>query len=531
MGALLSTMVRTRRGFLLAWLLSLVGFVAVTPVIYHSAYPDPADLEALLPSFENNLGVRVMYGRLPDPFSFGAMATWEVGALTAILGGLMALLLAVRLVRGAEEDGVTEMVRVTGMERRTPMAAASVVVFGACLALGIGVAAVTLANRALVPEIQIRGSIYYGVALAIISSFFGALGLLTSQISVTARQARGLGLAVLAAAYVARAIADVNEIAWLRALSPLGWRDVIGPYTHDRALPALGTALVVALVAALAWYVAGRRDLGAPWPARSDRAARGTRRYRGYGPLRLRLHLERSTITWWMIALLAISSVWGSISGDMGKVLDDSPQTRAYLEGLGGQGAAETVYLLAIGPFFAIVVACAVVYVAGSAHRDETAGILTGELASGICVRTAYWHSTLIAFVTAVLTSVLGALVFAAAADGATDVDVWDTAWWAGVSALPPAIAVLGLTVLLAGFLPRWTALAWAPVAVSGFMTFFGPLLDVPDWVQDLTLFNWAIGQQDGSLEWTGSIVLTACGVLLCALGIWAVGRRDLECG
>src|SRR5699024_2542430 len=89
-----------------------------------------------------------------------------------------------------------------------------------------------------------------------------------AQIAGTPRGARGLGMAYVAVAFAVRAYAGVREIDWLRWLSPLGWRDIVNPYSGDRVWPLVVMLVVTVALMAGAVAVSGARDLGAVWPAR-----------------------------------------------------------------------------------------------------------------------------------------------------------------------------------------------------------------------------------------------------------------------
>src|SRR5699024_2191832 len=138
MTTLLRLHLRTRRGFLIGWLTPLIAFMAVTPPAYRATYPNQTELEVLAEPMRVNLGLRAMYGIVPDPFTFGAFTQWETGMWVSILGSVMAILLAVRLTRATEDDGIAEIVRSSGLTTRTHAASAAIVVIGACAALGLG---------------------------------------------------------------------------------------------------------------------------------------------------------------------------------------------------------------------------------------------------------------------------------------------------------------------------------------------------------------------------------------------------------
>ena len=109
------------------------------------------------------------------------------------------------------------------------------------------------------------GSVAFGAAWGATGLLFAAVGGITAQLSVSARAATGLGLIVLAVAYVARAVGDLAEggPGWLSWLSPIGWSQQVRAFSGTRwgilVLPLVATAVLVVV----AFVLRRRRDLGA----------------------------------------------------------------------------------------------------------------------------------------------------------------------------------------------------------------------------------------------------------------------------
>lgn len=119
---------RSARWFLAAWIVPLIALIAVIPRTYHDTYPNAEELKRLADPMRGQLGLRVLYGVVPDPLTIPGFTIWEAGMWVILLGCIMSLLLAIRLTRAAEEDGILEVVRITGMSRATPNLAAAATV-------------------------------------------------------------------------------------------------------------------------------------------------------------------------------------------------------------------------------------------------------------------------------------------------------------------------------------------------------------------------------------------------------------------
>jgi ABC-2 type transport system permease protein len=92
-----------------------------------------------------------------------------------------------------------------------------------------------------------------------------------------------------------------------------------------------------------------------------------------------------------------------------------------------------------------------------------------------------------------------------------------------------PAMWLLaGATLLLYGLLPRWSLAAWALVAWVFVAAMFGILLDLPQWLLNLSPFQHVPALPAASMSWPPIVVLTAVAVAMIAAGLAALDRRDL---
>lgn len=530
MTTLLRLHLRTRRGFLIGWLTPLIAFMAVTPPAYRATYPDQLELEVLAEPMRLNLGLRAMYGIVPEPFTFGAFTQWETGMWVSILGSVMAILLAVRLTRATEDDGIAEIVRSSGLTTRTHALSAAIVVIGACVALGIGSAVALLACSTAIEGMSAIGCALTGAVVAAATSAAGVIGVVAGHAAKTARGARGLALAYLALAYAVRAIADVRELDWLRPLSPLGWRDVVAPFSENRAWTLIPMAAAVLALAWLSVAVAARRDLGATWPERSgDGAALRRTNWRGHGSWGLRARLEWPALLGWGVATIALTVFFMSMTGEMTSMLESSPGTAELARQMAGGSTMEDVFTELMGTWLGLLVSCAAVQATLSVRGDEAAGRLAPELAAGVRRPRPHLIAWAVAVAAVTVIIAIAAPLGATAAQASTDTpDVGSGALWSLGGQWPAAVAAAGIAVFFAATLPKVAWLAWLPVAWSGVTTFFGGIFGYPDWLMDVSLFAHAPHAADGTVDWTGPLVLVGIGLAGALLGALAVGKRDL---
>ncbi|WP_448851762.1 hypothetical protein [Corynebacterium sp. 335C] len=523
---------RTCGWFLVGWLLPMAGILAATPEGYRETFPTQEQLLGYAVPMGSSTAMAALYGPLKPPYTYGSVSNWQSASQVAVLGSVMAVLLAVKLTRAGEDAGVAELTGALGLRPRARTAAAGVVVLFAALLLGAIHAGAFLYRSGTVDGLPAADCVLAGAATAATTAAAGAGGLLAAELCATARSARIAALSAVGVAYLVRAVGDAKDWAVLRAVSPLGWRDVLRPFGDDaRAWPLALMAAAVLGVAGFALAVHARRDTGAAWPG-TRRARRTARRApAGLGPWALRLRLDRPALLGWGAAAVAITAAMLMLTGEVADLSESSPESAAYMAAIaGGSGASYAdAYVNAVGTVTAVIVLCAVIQTVLAVHGDEASGRLVHELAVGaprhrpllVSWATGLAASTLILAVSALVGS-------AVAQQGSSGDDVFAHGLWTIGGHWPALVCAAGVAALLAGALPRLTWLAWVVVVWSGIDSYLGELFGFPDWMLDWSLLAHAPRHLDGEFDWTGAVVLVTAGLLMALAGAWAAGRRDV---
>ena len=99
----------------------------------------------------------------------------------------------------------------------------------------------------------------------------------------------------------------------------------------------------------------------------------------------------------------------------------------------------------------------------------------------------------------------------------------------AAVARLPAAMMLPAVAVLLFGLLP-WesTALAWTAVALVGVIGVFGPPLQWPAWVMDISPFTQIPKLPGGTVSAEPLLWLCAVALTIGTVGLLGLRRRDL---
>lgn len=511
---------RSKRTFILLWSIPLALLLSSVPQAIESSYPNQAQLNAVIEQMRASLGTTVFYGIPAVDMGYSGWTVWETVPWMLILGSVMSIMLAASIGRAAEENGQLEVLSSTGVSTRQIRSLTIATVFITAAFFGLLCTLVLLAQMLVVEGFTVSGSVLCGLLITSVVSCLGLITLLGGEILGTARQARSTGLAFLAVFFILRAIADVYTISWLRWFSPLGWRDLIAPYTKDDGWPLLVMLLVLIL---LATPTAIRsRDLNDQVVHIADHKPRA----RGFGPLGLLWNLQQAPILGWIGSIIVLAVGFFGMTGEMTSVFEQASDTIRTMISFTGMENFGELYAQYVGQFLGILVGCAAIRTVLSLASFEHHGFFDIQLSTGThrlkVLATTLFFATIALIVTVLSAGFLGGKV---AINSGIDNSIQDHVFWAMIDLIPGVIALLGLAVFFLGLHPKTAQFAWVPVIFSGFITFFGELLQLPDWMNDLSVFAWSAHTVD---HYTGAAVLIALGVIAAILGAVLYNRRDL---
>ncbi|KRF36049.1 ABC transporter permease [Nocardioides sp. Soil805] len=483
-------------------------------------YATQAEFDAAAASMEGNAALISMAGPARALNTVGGQVTWQATAFGAIVVGLMSMFLVVRHTRAEEESGRDELLRAAAIGRAAPTVAAVLVALVANVLAG----ALVAASLVSVP-LAVADSVALGVGLAAVGAVFTGTALLAAQLTGGARAAYGLAGAVLAVAYVLRAIGDVGT-PFLTWISPIGWYQGMYAFSGLRWWPMLPLLAAAVLALAAALWVFARRDFGAgvlptrPGPARASAALT-----RGLG---LATRLQRGSVIGWAIGMWLMGLAYGSMGSDVGDLIGDSELSRDMF----ARGAGDLVdgfYATAI--VLLALMSCG--FAVSSALRprgDEDVGRVEVLLATGLS-RTRWLLAsmavTVAGSVVVVLAAGLGlgsgyALV---TGDDAAVVDLTV----ATVPYVAPVLATAAVASLLFGLAPRLAGLAWLVLGYAVVVLMFGELLSIPERLQGLSPFHHLALVPAEDFRWAPFLALTALAAVLGGAGVAAFTRRDVE--
>lgn len=524
LGTLLRFQLRRDRVRLPVWILGITLAVVSTAVSFPAIYPTAEDRAGALQTIDNP-GTTALIGAVYGgaDYTYGIMVGHQLLGLICVVAALMSIFTLVRHTRAEEEAGRTELLRSSVVGRHASAVAAVILVGGAnvmlALALAVGLGSLGIET------ITWEGSVLFSAGVAAVGLVFAGVAAVTAQLTESARTASSSAGLLLALAYVLRAMGDVSNetISWF---SPIGWAQATQVYRADDWAP-----LAIALGAAAALVVASvllsrRRDVGAgvlgtrPGPARGGILLQG--------PFGLAWRLSRGTVIGWSIGLLVFGLLYGPVLSEASTYLDDLPIMAEFLPDAQASGAE--LFGATVIAVTAILCAIPAVQVVLRLRSEETAGRV-GPLLTTPLSRTRWMAaSVVLAVLTAVV--VLGVTGLGIGLGAAYSMD--DAAWvaasvGAGVSYLPAVAVVIGVGALLVGWLPRVAGWAWALVGFAAVVMYFGGILDLPQWLIDVSPFSHVPQQPAVDFDGVPLAWLMLVALVLMAAGLAGVRRRDMH--
>ena len=517
-GGLLRFLLRRDRVRVAVWVAAIVLLVVVTAESTKGLYSTQADLDQAAAVSIDNPAALAFNGPAQALDTMGGQVAFQVGAFGLSVVALMSLLLVNRMTRVEEDSGRLELVRSMAVGRHAPLAAALLLVTGVNVVVGALVAASLVAA-----DLPVAGSIVFGASFTVLGVVFTALAAVTAQVAENPRVAAGTAGAVLGASFVLRAVGDIGDgtVSWL---SPIGWAQKARPYAGERWWPFLVALAAAGILTAVAAQLTARRDFGAGLVAPRPGPARG-----GLGSaLDLAARLQRGTVAWWAFALLLTGAAYGSIAEDIGDFVNDNEALEDLLAATGGAGITDsylgfcllTLALIAAG--FALQAVLRL--------RSEESELRAEPLLATRTGRLTWVGSHLVLAVGGTL-AVLAAgglgtgVVYAAVAGDAGQVP---RLVGAALVHAPAVWLVIGVTVALFGLAPRWAVAGWAVLGAGFVLGMFGPILDAPGWVLDLSPFEHTPLVPAEDLDLLPLAVLTALAAGLTAAGLAGFRRRDV---
>ncbi len=517
---LLALALRRERVRIPVYVLLFVLLVAETAATSKETYPTEATRAAYVATVEGNPGLIAMVGPPLDLTTVGGDVAWQIGGFGAAFVALMSMFIVGRHTRAEEQNGRSELIGAAPVGRFAPVTAALIVVSAAQVLVGVLVALAMIGAGT-----PTEGALALGASLAGVGLVFAGIAAVAAQVSQGTSSMYGITGGAIGAAYLLRAAGDVGNgtLSWL---SPIGWGQATHPFAGERWWPLLLGLAAAAALAAAAFALLARRDLGAglvaarPGPPAAGRDLRGA--------LGLAVRLQRGALIAWSAGLFLAGLVIGSIGQNAGELVDSSKSLADVITQSGG-GSVVDAFFASILALMALIATGYTISAWLRLRAEETSGHAESLLAAP--VGRLPWAATHLVTTMAGSAVVLlagGVGIGLAHAIGSHDAGQLPRLAVAALAQLP-AMWVLGAVVVaLFGLVPRAVTVAWAALGGCALLWFLGPLADAPGWLLGVSPFDHVPAVPAASLAAGPLLALTAVAVALTCAGLAGLRHRDI---
>ena len=522
---LVRLILRRDRILLPIWLLLLVGI----PMSYVQSFNDLFPTAESRRQYASNAGFVTLYGELTGT-SLGEFLTWRLG-FVPVMVGLISVLTVIRHTRVEEETGRSELVGSSVVGRHAGLAAALVTTFLANLLL-----AVLLALGMYGQDLPFAGSVSLGLEFACAGWLFAAVGAIAAQLTASASTARGIALSVLGAAYVLRAAGDTSAhtdgpLAWLSFLSPIGWAQRIRPYGDNRWWLVVVVLAASVLLVAVSIQLRSRRDVGAGLLPDRLGPAEGAPGLRS--PFALAWRLHRGLLAAWTAGFAVLGVLFGGVAEGVGDLMRDDPNVQQVFARIGGAAGLIDSFFAGVMTIVGLIASAYAVQATLRMRTEETTGRAEPVLATA--TGRLRWAASHVLFgllgpAVTLLVAGLGAGLAYGAAIGDVGGQV-PRLIGAALVQLPAVWVLAAITIALLGLLPHWSPAAWVPPSICLVIVMTTTGTQLSKWIKDISPFAHVPQLPGNSASAAPLIALTAIAVVLGAVGLAGLRRRDLPVG
>jgi ABC-2 type transport system permease protein len=506
------------------WLIGLAFFTLMIPPAFESLYATQADRDAITETMANPAMTAMLGTGDLAHYTIGAMTAHQMLVMTAVIVGLMAILLVTRHTRADEEDGRMELIRSLPTGRLSYLNATLIVISGVFIALALVTAFGLYAFG--IESMDLEGSLLYGAVLGGTGIVFAGVTAVFAQLSESSRGTIGWSIAILIISYLFRAITDVSNEA-LTWLSPLGWVSKAEVYSSNNWGPILLMLAVSILLFFFANYLNSIRDL-----EQGFIAAKPGRKYASrllQSPIGLAFRLQRTGFISWAIGLYVLGASYGSIFGDLESFFEGNDMYQQMLQQAEGASIVEQ-FIPTLMIVLSLIATIPPVMAMNKLRGEEKKGRLEHLLVRAVSREKLIGSYLVLAVVNGFVMLSLSAIGLWSAATAVMEEGMEFGMVYSGALVYFPAMLVMiGIVAFLNGFAPKFTNWIWAYFLYSFFVLYLGNLFQFPGWVGKLSPFGYVPQVPIEDATFMPLFILAIIGAGLMTAGVIGFRKRDIQ--
>lgn len=506
------------------WIIGLAFFTLMIPPAFESLYATQTDRDALTETMANPAMTAMLGTGDLAHYTIGAMTAHQMLVMTAVIVGLMAILLVTRHTRADEEDGRMELIRSLPTGRLSYLNATLIVISGVFIVLPL-VTAFGLYSFGI-ESMDLEGSLLYGAVLGGTGIVFAGVTAVFAQLSESSRGTIGWSIAILIISYLFRAITDVSNEA-LTWLSPLGWVSKAEVYSSNNWGPIVLMLAVSILLFIFANYLNSIRDL-----EQGFIAAKSGRRYASrllQSPFGLAFRLQRTGFISWAIGLYVLGASYGSIFGDLESFFEGNDMYQQMLQQAEGASIVEQ-FIPTLMIVLSLIATIPPVMAMNKLRGEEKKGRLEHLLVRAVSREKLIGSYLVLAVVNGFVMLSLSAIGLWSAATAAMEEGMeFGPIYSAALVYFPAMLVMIGIVAFLNGFTPRFTNWIWAYFLYSFFVLYLGNLFQFPEWVGKISPFGHVPQVPIEEATFMPLFILTIIAAGLMVASLIGFRKRDVQ--
>lgn len=525
-GKYIRFMLKREKVNIIIWVLAVFFITVGQAQSFVELYPSPAKRQIVAESMSNPAMVALMgqaYGK--ENYTLGALMSQQTLLFTIVAVAIMNILLINRNLRADEETGKVEMIRAGSTGRLVNFGAVLVICIGVniflSVLLGIGLYSLKIESM------DLKGSILFGMVIAMSGILFGAITALMNQIFSSSRKSLGSSFAILGIAYLVRAIGDIGNDT-VAMISPLGWIMRAQVYIENNVWPMVISGVVAVILFSVVFLLNLKRDLGSG--IFHEKKGRESATIFLKSPFGLAARIMRGEYMAWILAIIILGLSFGAMLGDIEKQL----QTNEMMMQIFTQGVEGGILEQFITVIMSIVAMLSTIPVITSILRlksEENANRLDNVISKAVSrskLMTGFFANALII---SVLLQVLFAISFWIAGKQVVINENFELCeiLKSSLVYLPAIFIMLGITLMLVGCFPKLTVGVWIYYAYSFFMIYFGGMLKLEKWTQKISPYGNVPKIPVDNMNYETIFIMILIFACLATVGYIGYNRRDLQ--
>jgi ABC-2 type transport system permease protein len=499
---------------------------------YAAAFPTQQSRDTLVASLSSTPALGFMAGEIRNASSPASYAIYKSITIVTLITGIWGILVATKLLRGQEEDGRTEAL----LAGRTTKAAASthiLVGFGYSIMLSFAIAWALIAMLGAAPNVNLDAA---HAALLTIGAytpavFFGALGVLTSQLALTRGRALVYSLVPLLALFTLRGAANsISDWNDLKRYTPFGWTDLLNPVLDPQAVWIYPTLVFTFIAVPLGIYLAKKRDLGQSILPQSTHTR--SRMFLLGSDLQFSVRQNISTFIVWCAGSLLFAGLLAAMAKLAANLLTDSPVADKVFTSLGLSQSDLVIAFMSLGGMFSLYILLFMtsVYI-GTVRGQEAKGYLDNMLIQPISRSGWLVRKLVVILAMVVIISLLsGYAIWQVAALQGISID-FGLMMQNSITLTGTLFLLLGIGTTVYGFLPRLAVIIMIAVIIwADVSDILKAFFKLDDWIMNTSLLHYISFNPAKTPDWTQFAWLVCIGIVLMAIGVWRFTQRDIVC-